>query len=95
MCQCSYQCEFNSDKISLSTSKEISFEGKISQLILRFKSFFNENILSSMNFSLENVTKLHLYFNEKIPVYYVEYLGKTFDVSQLIEVKFEILPKNS
>ena len=48
-----------------------------------------------MNFSLENVTKLHLYFNEKIPVYYVEYLGKTFDVSQLIEVKFEILPKSS
>lgn len=89
MPDCSFEYDFNFRKVLLSTSNEICPIEKISQLNLLFQSVWNENIFWSIDFSLRNVTKLHLYFNGKLPLHCQKYLRNFVDISQLIEVKFE------
>ena len=89
MCQCSFEYDSNLRKVSLSTSNEICPTENISQLNLQIDFTSDENVLRPMNFSFPNVRKLHVYFPEELPVDFENYLRKTIDVDQLIEMKFE------
>ena len=89
ICRYSYKYDCESKRDFLSTSAEISPTKNISELKLQIASFLYENLLLSNNSSLPNLTKLHLYFRERIPSRSFQYLQEKFDLSQLIQINIE------
>ena len=91
LCKSSHEYDFQMEKISLSTSDEISSRKEFDQMVTTWKMSLTESMFTSINIHpyLTNVTKLHLGMFRRFRINLVESFPRLVNLSQLVEVHLE------